>query len=327
MEADTEYECQVEAAARHYLAGRPAEAFTAILAALRLDAGQYHSQSIALKILVRVPDRSIARLAADWLAACHFGNLENAAVILSGGLGDSEDGSEVYPLFASLSVIALRLGKPDLSLELFGRCLSDSLPPPLGATVVETTYSGKSDSYDDDALHETSVAAFMDFLDRTLERTAPCDIVDAPCGTGLAGSALRPWARRLVGSDLSPAMVAHAATRGGYDELIVGDLVETLPRLTADLVVSHGSLYYFKDLGPVAAAAAAGLRPGGRFAFSDFPAPHGVMVTTGGTRRYCRSPQVVRDTLTTHGFTEVASQLGLTFGLPCLYWLFRKGST
>lgn len=48
------------------------------------------------------------------------------------------------------------------------------------------------------------------------------------------------------------------------------------------------------------------------------------MATTGGNARFCRSPTVVRETLTSLGFVEVASELRLSFTLPCFYWIFQK---
>ena len=93
-------------------------------------------------------------------------------------------------------------------------------------------------------------------------RTAPA-ILDAGCGTGLCGPLLRPLASRLDGVDLSEKMVELAAERGGYDELIVGELCEVLrsrPR-TYDAIVSADTLVYFGDLAEPLAAAAGCLRP------------------------------------------------------------------
>ena len=44
---------------------------------------------------------------------------------------------------------------------------------------------------------------------------AQYDIADLGCGTGLCGPLLRPWARSLVGCDLSAAMLERAAPRAG----------------------------------------------------------------------------------------------------------------
>ena len=95
-------------------------------------------------------------------------------------------------------------------------------------------------------------------------------MLDAGCGTGLCGPSLRPYARRLVGVDLSPRMVERARTRGDYDELAVAELTAFLidHPATYDVIVSADTLVYFGEMEPVMAAAAAALRSGGWLAFT-----------------------------------------------------------
>ena len=50
------------------------------------------------------------------------------------------------------------------------------------------------------------------------------DIVDLGCGTGLCGPLLEPWARTLVGCDLSTGMLMRAGDRGVYHELRKAEL-------------------------------------------------------------------------------------------------------
>ena len=96
------------------------------------------------------------------------------------------------------------------------------------------------------------------------------EVLDAGCGTGLCGPLLRPFARRLIGVDLSEGMIAKARDRGVYDELVTEELTEFLEsrRHSYDLILSADTLVYFGDLEQVATAAAAALRPGGVIAFS-----------------------------------------------------------
>ena len=95
-------------------------------------------------------------------------------------------------------------------------------------------------------------------------------VLDAGCGTGLCGPLLRPYARELVGVDLSPRMVDLARLRGDYDQLVVAELTAFLAADPAryDLVVSADTLVYFGDLDPVLTAAVTALRPGGSLAFT-----------------------------------------------------------
>jgi predicted TPR repeat methyltransferase len=96
------------------------------------------------------------------------------------------------------------------------------------------------------------------------------EVLDAGCGTGLCAPALRPLAGRLVGVDLSARMVDLARRRGGYDELVVGELCAYLRGQPCgfDVVVSADTLVYFGDLDGFADAAAAALRPGGALVFT-----------------------------------------------------------
>lgn len=95
-------------------------------------------------------------------------------------------------------------------------------------------------------------------------------VLDAGCGTGLCAPLLAPWAGTLVGVDLSAGMLAKARARGGYDELVQGELVAFLSERGRawDLVVSADTLCYFGALEDFAAAAAAALRPQGLLVFT-----------------------------------------------------------
>jgi predicted TPR repeat methyltransferase len=92
------------------------------------------------------------------------------------------------------------------------------------------------------------------------------DIVDAGCGTGLCGALLRPAARRLVGVDLSPGMLAQACAKGVYDDLVETDLTAFLEATPAswDAIVAADVFIYIGDAEPALRAAARALRPGGR---------------------------------------------------------------
>jgi len=104
---------------------------------------------------------------------------------------------------------------------------------------------------------------------------AQFDVADLGCGTGLCGPLVRPWARSLVGCDLSAAMLERAAARGVYDALLKSELVQFLVERPGafDVLVSSDTLIYFGALGPVFAAAHAALRPGGLFVFTTEAIP------------------------------------------------------
>jgi predicted TPR repeat methyltransferase len=156
--------------------------------------------------------------------------------------------------------------------------------------------------------------------------TASLEAIDAGCGTGWCGPLLRPFARVLVGVDLSSAMLEKAKDRAIYDELVEEELTAYFERQTAasiDLVASADTLVYFGDLLPIAKAVANVLRPGGWFIFTieragdDIFAKNGFFLQPHG--RYCHNEDYVRHVLKETGLTigEISScVLRMELGKP-----------
>jgi predicted TPR repeat methyltransferase len=122
------------------------------------------------------------------------------------------------------------------------------------------------------------------------------NILDLGCGTGLAGLAFKPRARRLDGIDLSPAMIEKARARGIYDSLEVADLETALAAsgLAYDLLLAADTLVYLGDLAKVFAAAAARLAPDGYFLFTLEAADGARDFELGPKRRWRHGEAYVR---------------------------------
>jgi predicted TPR repeat methyltransferase len=138
-------------------------------------------------------------------------------------------------------------------------------------------YAGRYDAaltehlnYRGPAVLRAAVKAALRRLGRSLRFES---LLDLGCGTGLAGEAFRPFAGRLVGVDLSPAMIAQAEAKAIYDRLAVGNLADFLAdeitdRATYDLVLAADVFVYVNDLAPILTNIAGVLAPNGLVAFS-----------------------------------------------------------
>jgi predicted TPR repeat methyltransferase len=96
------------------------------------------------------------------------------------------------------------------------------------------------------------------------------EILELGCGTGLTGAVLKRRAKRLVGVDLSPAMVENARALGVYDAIELGEIHAWLEGAGSnfDLIVSMDCLVYVGDLKRITELAARRLNPGGWLAYS-----------------------------------------------------------
>ena len=126
-------------------------------------------------------------------------------------------------------------------------------------------------------------------------------VLDLGCGTGLAGVPFRPFARTLIGSDLSTRMIARARQRAIYDELHCEELIATLAReADVDLIVAADVFIYVGALDTTFAACAKALRPGGLLAFS-VERSEGDDLVFQPTLRFAHSDSYVRGLASTHG--------------------------
>ena len=96
------------------------------------------------------------------------------------------------------------------------------------------------------------------------------NILDAGCGTGLCGAALKPYAKRMIGVDLSADMLIEAQAKGIYDELIESELTAFLESNTEkfDVIVCADTFIYFGSLSKVLKLMSNALAPAGCFTFT-----------------------------------------------------------
>jgi predicted TPR repeat methyltransferase len=148
-----------------------------------------------------------------------------------------------------------------------------------------------------------------ELIDRALRQVAGSpagnwNILDAGCGTGLSGIVLKPYARRLVGVDLSPSMLRIARQRSIYDDLMQADVIDHLrgQKQEFDLIVASDVLTYFGELNEFFAAAAVALRPSGMVAVAVEALTTGNNYRLNPTGRFSHSDQYLQEVMESAGF-------------------------
>lgn len=170
-------------------------------------------------------------------------------------------------------------------LHHLAACTGQGAPDRASDAYVEKVFDSFAPTFDDKLaqLHYRAPQVVADAVAAALPAPArQFDVADLGCGTGLCGPLLQPWSRRLVGCDLSGAMLERAARRQAYDELRKEELTAFLRERPGafDVVVSADTLNYFGELRDVAGAVHAALRRGGLLVFTlealaaGEPGPH-----------------------------------------------------
>jgi predicted TPR repeat methyltransferase len=249
--------------------GRPVEAEAAYRAAIRaapahIDA--YTNLGILLNGLKRTEEAAACYCKAITLrpkhpearkllalAHCTLGEVDKATGILAQWLEQEPDNPVARHMLAA--------------------CTGRDVPERASNGFIETTFDSFAASFEAKLARlsyraPALVAAMVE--DCGLEPSHRLDVLDAGCGTGLCGALIAPFARRLVGVDLSEGMLAHAREKNVYHELVKAELGEYLRdhHKTFDLIVSADTLVYFGDLKEIVAAFAGALRPNGHLVFT-----------------------------------------------------------
>jgi predicted TPR repeat methyltransferase len=202
-------------------------------------------------ITLRPRHREARKLLA--LAHCTLGEVDEAVRVLEEWL-DEEPADPV-------------------ALHMLAACTGRDVPARASNGFVEKTFDSFAASFESklERLSYRAPALVAAMLkDSALEPSKRLDVLDAGCGTGLCGPLVAPYARRLIGVDLSDGMLAHAKEKNVYDVLMKAELTEYLRdnREGFDVIVSADTLVYFGDMDGVLGAAARALRPNGLLVFT-----------------------------------------------------------
>ena len=212
----------------------------------------------------------------------------------------------------------------DAELEHLLVALRDEAPPPRASDrTIQQIYKGFAVSYEArmrEDLQYQGPERIADAIRSVIGEPKNLNILDLGCGSGLAGTVLKPWAAKLTGVDLSPEMIELAKKREIYDRLEVAEITTWLDesKEAFDLIVTCDVLIYFGDLHRIAAAAAKRIKAGGIFALSmergeEFP----FQLTDTG--RYAHHPDHVRAAAAAAGLSVAyldEAFLRMEYGVP-----------
>lgn len=191
----------------------------------------------------------------------------------------------------------------------------------------KTNYTEIAYGYDSNPLHTEIPLKLIGAYRKKFTIRRFGDVLDLGAGTGILGKYIVPVHRkRLVGIDLSAAMLEQARARNVYDQLIEGDLLTAMSALdqTFDTILSSGVFYHIADLAPVFTQAARLLNSGGVFAFSTDPDidDHEVRATAPG--EYAHSRRYLRRLAAETGLIERAITIAPHRGSPGFWCVFEK---
>ena len=299
--------------------GRVVEAEAAYRTAIRLNpehSDAYHNLGVLLNgqkrsheaavcfsrvITLRPRDPEARRLLA--LAHCTLGEVDKAVELFEEWLTEDPD--------------------DPIARHMLAACSGHDVPSRASDAFVERTFDSFAASFDSKLakLQYRAPALVAEMLaDSDIEASKSLDVLDAGCGTGLCGPLIAPYARRLVGVDLSARMLARARDRGIYDELVKHELTAYMAGSAGafDVIVSADTLVYFGPLDGVVAAAATALRPGGCLVFTVEEHVSDAGYALGVSGRYCHAREYL-DRVLTHADLEpviVPAELRLEAGDP-----------
>jgi len=223
----------------YYELGRAREAVDALVRAVERDGGDLVSHSNLGKALYeyhhKVDAQDARRVAEDWLTR----------------FPDNPDARHIG------AAVSGRV-KPEIANADYVADVFDDYAPNFDEKIAELSYQAPE------------ILARL-VAERLPKPEGRLSVLDAGCGTGLAGKHLRPYAARLEGVDLSQKMIAKAEDKGLYDLLTRAELISFLDEARTnayDLIAAADVLCYFGALDGAFVAFAHALKPGGVLVFT-----------------------------------------------------------
>jgi len=205
---------------------------------------------------------------------------------------------------------------------------------------IEKLFDGYAHKFDTHLVHDLKYKTpteLISLLRQTVEYpVGKWDVLDLGCGTGLAGLEIFPYARQLVGVDLSSKMLERAHARNIYHRLEHADLLLMMQgeeSSSYDVVIAADVFVYLGVLDDIVSEVKRLLRTGGFFIFTVealealFSDATGLENKPGyklnQSGRYAHSANYLEKLSSTNGFSSISlTSIPVRFekGLPVMAW-------
>ena len=205
---------------------------------------------------------------------------------------------------------------------------------------IEKLFDGYADRFDTHLVHDLKYKTpteLISLLRQAVEfPVGKWDVLDLGCGTGLAGLEISPYARQMVGVDLSSKMLERAHSRNIYQRLEHSDLLLMMQgeeSSSYDVVIAADVFVYLGVLDDIVSEVKRLLRTGGFFIFTveSLEALSSEIIgledkpdyKLNQSGRYAHSANYLEKLSSTNGFSSLSLTsipVRLEKGLPVMAW-------
>ena len=295
------------------------------LAATFIHHDRFENALIHYNILLQQNPRHIEYLYNAGVAQMALGYLKEASAHFNLILALEEDH---FATLNNLAAIQIRLGEREQATAFLKRALAanpkdkssqfmlhaltgDEKNPEACPTYVSNLFNHYA-LYYEKHLQDTLGYALPQHIGQLLHRlklSHLSHVIDLGCGTGLCGIVLRELTTHLTGVDIAAKMLAEAAKKGIYDNLIESELITFLQtsQQSYELAVAADVLPYLGELEPLFSAIHQRLSHQGIFIFSleiSETEPWQLQSNT----RFSHHPAYIQTLCNQHGFKIIEQE-------------------